>query len=219
MSLTSKISSSTSLASALSFSVLYSWLKCRRLVQTRGFLHTISSYLVMDTKEIPILSYASLLRTTNISSLPWSAPPSPSFVLLSLLLYAPSSYDSTPSLVSQGDLTSFSTNLLLLSPISSLDTLFLTLCLFVDLSSSMLLSSIDISPISLPLLFYLNRFLNSTLLTLRSTLLLLCSYGSILFSPYLISFPHIFIPPSHWGFMLPSYWDPCASSPSPQRAF
>jgi hypothetical protein len=174
----------------------------------RGFLHTLSYSSMRDPKELPISSCASLPIISKVFS-PYRSL-SLSFVMLVLLLYAPSSSDVTTSLTSQGDMTSFSYILLPLLLVSSLGTSSLWSRIFTDLSSSMLLSITDhssshpygivyflfildlttrLSPLDLfSLLLYSIYLLIATLLVNLSSLFLLYSYRSILFSPHLIFF-------------------------------
>jgi hypothetical protein len=136
------------------------------------------------------------------------------------------------------------TTLLPLLLVSYLDTLLLMPHLFVDLFSSMILSSTKLPPTqpsgvisflfilgltthyspftSFSLLLCSNVLLRSTRLAYLLDLFLLCSYGSILFSPHLIFFwihsfsflPHSFHPPllcegGGGGVVtLPFYWAP-----------
>jgi hypothetical protein len=154
----------------------------------------------MDPKDLPITRHSILLIITKVSAPSWRSP-SLSFIVSELLLYAPSSSYVTTSITSQGDLTSFYLILLPLHWVSSLDSSFPALCLFDDLSSSMLLSGTNIS-LAHPsdLVFFLSildlttcsspltlvsLFIYLTCL-LRSTLLLLFSSRSIL--SHLISF-------------------------------
>jgi hypothetical protein len=130
--------------------------------------------------------------------------------VLALLLCAPSSSNVTTSLTSQRVLTLGSSILLTLLLLSSLDTSSLGPRLFNGLYPFSLLSGtylsptcpsstisfifiLDIttrlSPLScFPLLLYSTFLLRSSLLTYLSTLFLLYSSRSILFSPHLIFF-------------------------------
>jgi hypothetical protein len=175
-------------------------------VSKRGFLHTLSYSSMRDPKDLPISSCTSLPIIIKVYA-PWRSLFLPS-ILLVLLLCASSSFDVTTSLTIQGNLTLFSSILLPVLLVLSPGTSSLGSCLFNDLSSSALLSSVDISSAhpsstvsflfilvlttrSSPLdlfssIIYSIFLLSLTLIEYLSTIFLLFSSGSILFSPHLI---------------------------------
>jgi hypothetical protein len=142
-----------------------------------------------------------------------------------LLHFSSSSFDVTIYLNSQGDLTSSSSTVLPLLLVSSLDTLLLTLCLFDNLSPSVLMSSkklslvhyrsavsflfiLGLTPRSslLGIIFLLLRssfILSLSLLACLSSIFLSSSSGSILSSPHLILWT-----PSTQSILLLSYFFP-----------
>jgi hypothetical protein len=98
--------------------------------------------MVTDPKELHTSSRASLLIITKVSA-PSQRAPSLSF---SLLICDPLFFDVPTSLTGQGNLNSFYSILLLLSPLSSFDTFIQLSSLFNNLSSFVLLSSAYSSP-------------------------------------------------------------------------